>query len=116
MTVEALGLYRSRLTPTGVLAFHVSNRFLDLPAVPAKAGLALEPPMLAYLGDGRAIDERDKLDGVQPSVWLLLARDPANFSGKPQTYFTRYEPPADAPVWRDDFSALWPIVRWREEN
>ena len=41
LTREAFALYRAHLAPGGVIAFHVSNRFLDL--APVVAALAREP-------------------------------------------------------------------------
>jgi hypothetical protein len=40
LTREAFALYRERVKPEGVIAFHVSNRFLDL--APVIAGVAKE--------------------------------------------------------------------------
>ena len=33
MTAEALRMYASKLTPTGVVVLHISNRYLDLDSV-----------------------------------------------------------------------------------
>jgi hypothetical protein len=48
MTAEALRLYASKLTPTGVVLLHISNRYLDLDSVLA-ATLPLVPELLGVL-------------------------------------------------------------------
>lgn len=58
MTREALGIYRRHLRPDGIIAFHVSNRYLDLAPVVKRladdAGMqarliSFDPPMGSFL-------------------------------------------------------------------
>ena len=56
MTTEALGLYLSRLAPGGALAFHISNRHLDL--APVLARLALNHGLAVRLQRHGAIASR----------------------------------------------------------
>ncbi len=47
LTVEAIAIYKRHLAPDGILAFHVSNQYLDL--VPEIAQLAVATKMPAKL-------------------------------------------------------------------
>ena len=73
LTREAVELYLQRIKPGGVIALHVSNRYLDLRPVVARiaADLALE---VAYVDD-----EIGAHDGPEKSSsdWILLARERA---------------------------------------
>jgi spermidine synthase len=68
MTREALELYLWRLTGDGVLAFHISNRHLDLE--PVLATLAGEQKLVALVQYDKASDNRD-VDGHYASKWLI---------------------------------------------
>jgi hypothetical protein len=59
LTREAVMLYRDRITPSGVIALHVSNRFLDLRPVVSQiaADLGLQ---LAYVEDFDSDDAPEK--------------------------------------------------------
>ncbi len=107
LTVEALALYRHHLAPGGVLAFHVSNSYVDLDA--AVAQLALAAGMQAR----RISSPEDRQSGEFKSVWVLLSADP--------TFFLRPEVAQRAQTiggvagvgpWTDDYSSLLPLVHW----
>src|SRR5690606_10698778 len=53
LTREALRHYLSRLTPDGVLAIHISNRYLNLR--PAVAALVADAGASALLGEDRRV-------------------------------------------------------------
>lgn len=111
LTREALQLYLSRLKPGGVLAFHVSNRFLRLrhlfAALTSDAGLA-------HL---RQADLRreptESWTGRLPSEWILLARSRDDL--RALALDDRWAPIVDAPtrVWTDDYSNVLTLLRWR---
>lgn len=99
LTREALRLYLAHLEPEhGILALHVSNRFLDLGALVAAlardAGLAM------------ALSHREA-PGEWSSTWALLARKPDALP-LPVSDVT-----ASAVVWRDDYSNLVALLRVR---
>lgn len=111
LTREALELYQSRLVGDGVIAFHISNRFLDLEAV--VAGLArdagIEGASRADLVLPAALRDAGKL----PSQWVVLSKDarwmaalrasggwgPLGASGRQV-------------LWTDGFSNLIRVFRW----
>lgn len=111
LTREALQVYLSRLKPGGVLAFHVSNRFLRLRRLFA----ALAPDAgLAHL---RQADLRREPTGSWtgrlPSEWILLARSREDL--RALRLDERWAPVVDTPVrvWTDDYSNLFALLRWR---
>ena len=71
ITREALALYLDKLAPGGVIAWHVSNRNLDL--APIVADLAADAGVVAW---GRSDQpSRAALAGYRsPSSWIALAR------------------------------------------
>ena len=71
MTREALALYLDKLAPGGVIAWHVSNRNLDL--APIVADLAADAGVVAWL----QTDQPSRAELAQyrtPSIWIALAR------------------------------------------
>lgn len=115
LTVEALELYRSKLAPNGLMAFHISNRYLQLE--PVLAAAAREAGLLAVIQDDLFVDEAETEEGKFRSTWVVLAPTPeaiATFEGD-----NRWSP---LPVlrrdqaWTDDFSNLMEafLARMRE--
>lgn len=102
LTKEAVALYLTHLAPGGVLAFHLSNRSLELVPVASRVGreLGLTPAVIL---------SQAKSNWALPARWLLLARSRDSFAG---LELSDEHPPSDVPLWTDDFSSLWPAVRW----
>ena len=100
ITREALGVYLRHLKDDGIVAFHVSNRFLDL--VPVVAKLARELGVHSSVVLEKGDEERTQSD------WVLLSRDPAALKGKAFDDVSA-EAPEEKPDWRtwtDDYSNL----------
>lgn len=120
LTKEAVELYVSRLKDQGVIALHISNRYLDLEPVAARIAAGLGLVGL------RMNDEQRGLPGKQTSQWIMLARSmdilaPLKELG-PMTYHGQsipapiWEPlpsAVDAPLWTDDFSNILSILSWK---
>jgi len=68
ITLEALQLYLKVVRQDGLIAFHISNRFLDLR--PVLANLAQKEKLVGYY----EIDDDKSLQGKVPSTWVVLAR------------------------------------------
>lgn len=108
LTREAFELYERHLKADGVLAAHISNMSLDL-----------EPVVLRLAAEGgwtAAVIEQPRTDyeaGILPSIWVLLAKQP-DFVQRPAVREAAKPGPlaAAGPLWTDDFSALFPILRW----
>ena len=104
ITLEAVGAYLRHMKPQGVIAFHVSNRFLDLK--PVLLAIA-ERHGLEYAFVHETSDE-----GTTTSDWVLLTRHKPLIL-RPEIV-TATEPVAPQPDWRlwtDDYNNL--IQVWR---
>ena len=109
ITREALGAYLRHVRPDGIVAFHLSNRFLDL--VPVAARLAKEHGLHAYLVRDDPDDEDET--GRSKTDWVLIARDEAVLK-RPVLVEAGAEPAEDQPEWRtwtDDYSNLIQILK-----
>ncbi|MCX6030329.1 MAG: fused MFS/spermidine synthase [Chloroflexi bacterium] len=112
ITREALALYLEKLASGGLLAFHVSNRYLDLE--PVLGNLAQDAGLMALFQIDREISEAEKTAGKMPSEWVLMARRPADLG--PLTGDPRWKPLPARPgsrLWTDDFSSILSVLRWR---
>ena len=109
ITREALGVYLKHVKPDGVVAFHVSNRFLDL--IPVVARLAREHAAHAVL----VRDDPDEEENPRRSRsdWVLVSRDAASL--KREAIVERgAEEAEDRPglrTWTDDYSNLIQILK-----
>ena len=109
ITKEALGVYLKHVRPDGIVAFHVSNRFLDL--IPVVTRLAHEHGAHAVLVSDDPDDEEDSVRSR--SDWVLVSRDPAALK-RPAIVDAGARPPEDRPEWRtwtDDYSNLIQILK-----
>ncbi|HEU4695203.1 MAG TPA: hypothetical protein VFS23_42855, partial [Vicinamibacterales bacterium] len=100
----AVELYRSRLKPRGMVAFHVSSRFFDLP--PVLARIAADRGLVAYVRNDREIPPDKAEQAMRPSVWVVLARDQADFGQIAQAAGRWVRLGADMKhrLWTDDYS------------
>jgi hypothetical protein len=104
LTRESFALYQQALAPDGVMAFHISNAFLDLRPVIRGLAHELSLTVLEYESPGDA----NRAAGW--SIWVLVSADPG--------FIERAAPAAAAPgagtrslVWTDDFSSLSSVIR-----
>jgi spermidine synthase len=103
LTTEAMNLYLDKLAADGVLAFHISNRYLDLE--PLLSGLSRRAGRVAYV---RRDIERDVV-GRYPSVWVVMARDDAALGALVQD--SRWQRVQGDKVWTDDFSNILSLLK-----
>jgi hypothetical protein len=105
LTREAFELYSSRLADNGILAVHISSRYLDLaPVVSAGA---------EHIGlQGAVISSPGNNDGIFASVWVVLSKD-EKFIVK-VTAAAGIEAgglPTKRILWTDDYSNLFSVLR-----
>lgn len=130
LTIEAIELYKQRLNPGGILALHISNRYIDLEPVVGR--LAVEADLTARIWS-------DSKDGAYPgktaSSWVILTENPERFSDSiiankaderfgaiaggfvyyqyiPEWWFLRT--PKDTPLWTDNYSDVISAIRMPE--
>jgi len=111
LTREAFKVYQRHLRTNALIAVHISNASLNLE--PVLARLAAESGCTARVVEQ---SQSDQSEGVLPSVWVLLSRVPAfaqapaiQGAARPALFES-----AQAPLWADDFSALFALLRWGE--
>ncbi len=105
LTSECGEIYREHLRPGGILAVHISNRFLDLN--PVSRGLAEHLGWKAY----RIENSGDNTAGVFSSTWILLTSDEE--LGKVAAFQDALTPWKDSEKvlhWTDDYSGLWQVL------
>jgi hypothetical protein len=103
LTREALRLYLDRLAPGGLLAFNITNRYLDLE--PVLAALAAAEGLVARVRYDVNISDAERSAGKQPTIWAVLARR----EGDLQTLGPdpAWKPAQASPgrrAWTDDFA------------
>jgi spermidine synthase len=109
ITKEALGVYLRHVKSDGIVAFHVSNRFLNL--IPVVARIAKEHGAHAVLVNDDSEDDDDSLRSK--SDWVLVSRDPAALK-REAIVKAGAEEAEDRPGWRtwtDDYSNLIQILK-----
>jgi len=107
LTTQAFDLYRKHLAPGGIIAFHISNRHVDLEAPIAL--LAKSAGMQAVVITTPSNDAQ----GEFTATWMLLS-DNSDFFAQPEVASVGHKPneiPGLRP-WTDDFSSLLPVLRW----
>jgi spermidine synthase len=72
LTKQAVELYLDRLAPGGILALHISNKYIRLEPVVAR--IAAELGLTARVWN----DDSERRPGKTASSWVVLARDPAD--------------------------------------
>lgn len=107
LTREALEVYRARLAPGGLLAVHVSNRYLDLQPVLAALAEQAVPPMAGIVRDDFFVTPEEEGEGKAPSIWVVLAESRealGPLASSPR--WKRLAAPPGAPLWSDERSNL----------
>ena len=112
MTREALHLYLRKLAPGGSMAFHVSNRYLNLE--PVLVELARDAKMAGIIGADTAITQAQTMSFKMNSKWIVLSRSAKDHGLLAlQPGWRVLAPKADVGVWTDDFSNVFSVFRWR---
>ena len=114
MTKEALALYRSKLAPGGIIAFHVSNLYFDL--APTLGNLARDAHMTAFIANDTDVTQAERDAGKLPSIWVVMAEDPADLRAltSDTSRAFRWQPlpgRAGPRLWTDDYSNLLGVVK-----
>jgi hypothetical protein len=111
LTREALQVYLSRLKPNGILAFHISNRYLDLE--PVVAELARDAGLHCLSWADRVVNDEDKQKGKYPSHWVVMGRPDSPLEPIQQGGLWRPCAGGDARyLWTDNFSNIFSVFRW----
>jgi SAM-dependent methyltransferase len=107
VTREALAVYMRHMQPNGVVAFHVTNRYLDLPPVVQKIAEAHGLPAVLVSHDPDEKDER-----YSRTDWVLITRDKSLLEADAiQRVAAEITVPKGLGVWTDDFNNLLRILK-----
>lgn len=109
ITKEAVQLYLEHLKPGGILAFHVTNRYLDLP--PVLANIAEELGVVAVSRRDSSIPETERIERKKESTYYVAIAKTEPELGTPSedTVWTRLFANPGQRVWTDDYSNIWAI-------
>lgn len=109
VTREAFGLYFRHLAPDGILAVHISNRYLDLGPVVAAGAEAF----------GRTAELVVSFDASELGVycfrtrWVLIGAPASLFTAPEVESHVPQLPRADLAPWTDDYSNVFSVLLTR---
>jgi hypothetical protein len=107
LTREAVELYVRHLGDGGIVAVHISNRFLDLQ--PVLANIVQAAGFSARLIDDEIEDNASK---ASSSEWVLIARDPQTLADGPiGKRGEALREQADVGVWTDGYNNLLRVMK-----
>ncbi|BCG63227.1 MAG: hypothetical protein methR_P0923 [Methyloprofundus sp.] len=104
LTQEALALYFSKIKPNGLLAFHITNRHLELKKV-----LADHAKQLHYAALIQEFKPQQKIPLVVATDWFVLAKNEQVLAPLYKNGLGRWQKPAlyfDMQPWTDDFTNI----------
>jgi hypothetical protein len=106
ITLEAIDVFLKHIKPDGVIAFHVTNRYLDLKSVLALLAQARGLTAVSIYDDGTSSPL------AYSSSWVVLAKNPAvlkkiSIEGAPE----KIDIPEGLKVWTDDFSNVFEVLK-----
>jgi len=105
LTKEAMQLYFRHLKPDGILAVHISNRYLDLQ--PVVRGEAQATGHIARLID----TDDDDAQGVFGATWVLVTSPTPGFDSEILDNSTEIQSKRSIRLWTDDYSNLFQILK-----
>jgi hypothetical protein len=106
LTAEAMDVYLRHMKPDGIVAFHVSNRYLELAPVVAK--IAASKGVHAVLVSDDAKDSK----WLNSTDWVLVGRDAGVLAREPlRGAASPIALPANARPWTDDFNNLLGVLK-----
>jgi spermidine synthase len=107
LTREVMQLYFKLLKPDGVLAVHISNRYLDLAPICLRGA--------EFVGKKATVVADDASDNTfaNSTTWVLITA-PDNDVFKNASFEGANMYPATAPAacrgWTDNYSSIWSII------
>ncbi|AGA27699.1 spermidine synthase [Singulisphaera acidiphila] len=104
LTREALAIYRRKLAGQGILAFHISNRSIELESV--LGALARDAGLACRIRSDRNLRPEERLAGKQESIWAMMADRESDLGGMATDPKWAPPRPRGGSVWTDDFSSI----------
>lgn len=111
LTAEAVKVYASKLKPGGLLAFHISNRYLDLQSV--LVAVAANLSLTAIVREDYVDDTESRNDGHWNSTWVCMSRQPEDLAPlEADRNWSLLARQTTDLLWTDDYSSFVGIFRW----
>jgi SAM-dependent methyltransferase len=108
LTSEAFAVYLRHLRPGGILAVHVSNRYIDLVPVVQQAARHYSLALRLVESDD------DENAGTYRSDWMLLSRSPSAFAEAPLADAAHpVETDTEVSLWTDAYSNVFSLLKTR---
>jgi SAM-dependent methyltransferase len=105
LTREAMALFFRHLQPDGILAVHISNRYLNLQPV-------LEGETKALGKVARVVDtEDDESQDVFGATWVLITNPATGFDREEIQHSAEIASTKKVRLWTDDYSNLFQILK-----
>ena len=105
LTRQAMDLFFRHLKPDGILAVHISNRYLDLQ--PVLRGETRVSNKVARVFD----TDEDQTQDVFGATWVLITNPSPGFSKSILDNSTGLEELRNVRLWTDDYSNLFQILK-----
>lgn len=110
LTRNAMSVYRKQLREGGLVAFHITNRYLDL--APVVADLAASVGMVAW--QIQHVPETRALQ--QPSTWVIVTANLALLERfRVEGAGVRLQRGGEVRPWTDDYSNLFQVLHFRSD-
>ncbi len=115
VTREAIELYLTKLADHGLMAFNISNKYLDLE--PVLGELARNAGLAFIVQEDLNSDAQELNRGKFPSIWVVMARQRSDFAqlaSQPNWHDVQF--PSGGRLWTDEYSSIINIIRlnWRK--
>lgn len=109
VTKESIELYLSKLADHGVMAFNISNRYLDLR--PVLGQLARNAGLTAIVREDVHVSDDELSRGKFASAWVLMAHEDSDFGGLiGDAAWHRLPGASGQRLWTDDYSSIVNIL------
>ena len=108
LTLQAMQVYLRHMKPDGVIAFHLTNRFLDLPPVVRR--IADELGLKSMIVSDEPTERGDRF--MSSSDWVLVSRSDRMFQREAvKKVAQEVESRPKWRLWTDDFNNLFQILK-----
>ena len=115
LTSQALAVYQRHLKPGGIIAFHVSNKFLNLSPVVDQLAASAGLHVVFVASDPN--DDKEDNTGEYTADWVLVTAN-QDFLSNEKVVEAGGDPVKNPGVrpWTDDYNSVLPLLRWNEKD
>ncbi len=109
ITTQAMKLYLARLASHGIIAFHISNRHLDLE--PVLANFADEFHLQGLIQRDNQATSEERALGKARADWVIFARAPSDFGTiAADQRWVPLQKKKGVALWTDDYSSILTVL------